>query len=119
MTKPLADRFSFAKIVAVFAVAFIVGMGLCGLDYLLGANGIGKRDEEFSVGPLDGLSLVVMILSAFGLVISLIAWAVAGIISSDATGRETDGSSRISDSDQDKGRLPESEADAPRKDPHD
>lgn len=119
MTKSLVDRFPFAKTVIVFAVGFLVGMGLCGLDYLLGAHGIGKRDEEFSVGPLDGLSLVVMILSALGLVISLIAWAVVGIIGSDVNARKNDEVTHISNLDEDVGQLPKSQADAPRKDPHD
>lgn len=80
MTDPTPKRFPFAKIVIVMAVAFLVGLGLCGLDIALGANGIGKTGEEFSVGPLDGVSLVVMALSAAGLVLSLIVWALAAII---------------------------------------
>jgi len=82
MSDPAKNRFPFAKIVAVMAVCFLVGIGLCGLDYALGAHGMGRTNAEFSVGPLDGLSLVVMALSAVGLVLSLIAWAVAAIIRS-------------------------------------
>ena len=76
------SRWSFAKVVVVMAVSFLVGLGLCGLDFVLGANGIGKPHEEFGVGPLDGLSLVVMILSASGLVLSLILWALAASVRS-------------------------------------
>jgi hypothetical protein len=82
MSDPAKNRFPFAKIVAVTAVCFLVGIGLCGLDHALGAHGIGRTNEEFSVGPLDGLSLAVMALSAVGLVLSLIAWVVAAIIRS-------------------------------------
>jgi hypothetical protein len=74
------QRISFAKVVTVFAVLFGLGVGLCGLDYLLAAKGIGKSTEEFGVGPLDGVSLVVMILSAFGLVITVIAWIIAAVV---------------------------------------
>jgi hypothetical protein len=82
MNDPAKNRFPFAKIVAVLAVCFLVGVGLCGLDYALGTHGIGRTNEEFSVGPLDGLSLAVMALSAVGLVLSLIAWVVAAMIRS-------------------------------------
>jgi hypothetical protein len=75
-------RFPFAKIVIGMAVSFLVGVGLCGLDFALGANGIGKPKEEFSVGPLDAVSLVVMVLSGAGLVLSLIVWALAAIVGS-------------------------------------
>jgi hypothetical protein len=80
MSDPAKNRFPFAKIVAVMAVCFLVGVGLCGLDYALGTHGIGKTNEEFNVGPIDGLSLAVMAFSAVGLVLSVIAWALAAII---------------------------------------
>jgi hypothetical protein len=76
------SRWSFAKVVVVMAVSFLVGLGLCGLDFALAANGIGKGTEEFSVGPLDGISLVVMVLSAAGLVLSLILWGLVAIVRS-------------------------------------
>ena len=82
MSDPTVKRFPFAKIVAVMAVCLLVGIGLCGLDYALAANGIGKSHEEFGVGPLDGLSIAVMILSALGLILSLIAWMLAAIFRS-------------------------------------
>jgi hypothetical protein len=62
------------------AVAFVVGVGLCGLDYVLAANGIGKSNEEFGVGPLDSVSLAVMVLSAIGLVITLVLWFLVAIL---------------------------------------
>ena len=76
------SRWSFAKVVVVMAVSFLVGLGLCGLDFVLGANGVGKRNWEFYVGPLDGISLVVMVLSAAGLVLSLILWGLVEIVRS-------------------------------------
>jgi hypothetical protein len=82
--------FPFAKIVVVLAVAFCVGLGLCGLDYLLAANGIGKSGEEFGVGPLDGVSLIVMILSGFGLVVAVIIWIIAAILGRLGLGRVSD-----------------------------
>ena len=82
MSEAPKSRWSFAKVVVVMAVSFLVGLGLCGLDFVLGANGIGKRNEEFYVGPLDGISLVVMVVSAAGLVLSLILWGLVAIVRS-------------------------------------
>jgi hypothetical protein len=84
VSKSPVDRFPFAKIVIILAVAFLVGLGLCGIDYVLAANGIGKSTEEFGVGILDGPSLVIMCLSAVCLIFTLILWAIAGIVSNFA-----------------------------------
>jgi hypothetical protein len=84
-------RYPFGKTVVIFAVAFLVGVGLCGLDYLLAANGIGKSTEEFGVGILDAPSLIIMFLSAACLIFTLIAWMIASIVSSTASiGSEDD-----------------------------
>lgn len=82
MGKSPVNRFPFAKIVVIFAVAFLVGIGLCGLDYLLAANGIGKSTEEFGVGILDAPSLIIMVLSAACLGLTLIVWMISAIVSS-------------------------------------
>ncbi|MGA2048890.1 MAG: hypothetical protein ABSG96_14425 [Terracidiphilus sp.] len=87
MSDPTVKRFPFAKIVIVMAVSFLVGVGLCGLDIALGAHGYGKTGE-FSAGPIDGLSLIVMILSAAGLVLSLIVWLLAVIVRSAGSGAQ-------------------------------
>ena len=68
--------------VAIVAIAFLVGVGLCGIDYLLAANGIGKSTEEFGVGILDAPSLIIMALSAAGLGLTLIVWMIAAFTSS-------------------------------------
>jgi hypothetical protein len=82
-----ADRSIFAKTVVVLAIAFVAGIGLCGLDYFLAAHGIGKSTEDFGVGPLDGVSLVVMGLSALGLVTTVVVWVLAAIIGSFGSSR--------------------------------
>jgi hypothetical protein len=76
---PWADRSIFAKLVTMLAIALGIGLGLCGLDFLLAAHGIGKSTQEFGVGPIDGLSLIVMVLSALGLMITLVVWVLAVI----------------------------------------
>ncbi len=80
MSKPQARGFPFAKIVVILAAAFGIGVGLCGLDFFLAAKGIGKSTEEFGVGPLDSVSLLVMLLSLGGLILTLIAWAIAAAV---------------------------------------
>jgi hypothetical protein len=82
MSKPLVDRIPFAKIVSVLAVALGVGIGLCGLDFFLGSHGIGKNTQEFGVGPIDALSLIVMVFSAIGLAIATIFWVVMAAVAS-------------------------------------
>lgn len=100
-----AGGVSFAKLVVVMAVAFGVGLGLCGLDYLLAANGIGKSTEEFGVGPLDGVSLVVMILSALGLVVTLVAWIIVAILGGFGIGRVSDEPQKLLDDKDDEDKL--------------
>jgi hypothetical protein len=80
MTSSRGSGFPFAKIVVVLALAFIAGIGLCGLDYFLASQGIGKSTQEFGVGPLDAVSLVVMVLSLAALVLMLIAWAISAAV---------------------------------------
>ena len=79
MNQSRSKSFSFEKLVTILAICFGVGVGLCGLDHFLAAHNIGRSTQEFGVGPLDGPSVIVMFLSAVGLVLALIAWAVAGI----------------------------------------
>jgi hypothetical protein len=76
MDEPKKKRNYFVIIITLFAVAFGIGIGLCALDYSLANHGIGKSSEEFGVGPLDSVSLAVMVLSAFGLVITIIIWVI-------------------------------------------
>ena len=104
MTDPTPKRFPFAKIVIVMAVCFLVGLGLCGLDFVLGSNGYGQPHEEFSVGPLDGVSIVVMALSLLGLVVSLIVWALSAIIWSAVSSGESKGARNASDEDEQSNR---------------
>jgi hypothetical protein len=84
------SRFPFSKIIVILAIVFLIGVGLCGIDYLLAANGIGKGTEEFGVGPLDALSLAVMAFSAICLIFTLIAWAITGVVSSFGPDHSTD-----------------------------
>jgi prepilin signal peptidase PulO-like enzyme (type II secretory pathway) len=82
VSKPLVERITFVKVVTVLAVAFGLGVGLCGLDFLLASGGIGKSHGEFGVGPLDAPSLIVMTLSACGLVVTTFLWVVFAAVRS-------------------------------------
>ena len=75
----MADRSRFAKIVTVLAVALGIGIGLCGLSFALPSS-----DNEFHTNWLSGVSLLIMVLSFFGLIITLIIWAITGIIGSSS-----------------------------------
>ena len=82
LSEPTVHRISFAKVAVALAVLFLIGVGLCGLDIFLASKGIGKSTQEFGVGPLDGVSVVVMALSALGLVITVILWIIAAVVGS-------------------------------------
>jgi hypothetical protein len=83
--------FPFAKIVVVLAIAFGVGVGLCGLSFVAASAGF-KSHEEFGVDSLGiaNVSLVVMVLSAGALVLALVAWAVAAIVGAGKGSSETE-----------------------------
>lgn len=92
-----ADRSWFAKMVVVLAVAFGIGLGLCGLDGLLVAHGIGRRNQEFAFGPLGGVSLWVMFVSGLGLVVTVLVWVLWVVIRSIRDGRGGNDPQRLFD----------------------
>jgi len=84
MSKPPSDAPPFAKIVVIFAASFAIGLGLCGLNFFLASHSAGGGNEEFGgVIPLGLFSLVILVISFLGLVVSLLVWAVAGILRDD------------------------------------
>ena len=85
MIKLFANRSLLARIVIGMALCLLIGLGLCGLDIAGWANGIGKPQgggENFGAGPIDALSLIVMVLSAAGLALSLALWVIVAIVKS-------------------------------------
>jgi len=72
----LLDRINFPKIVIVLAVTFGVALGACGLT-AIGLTAIGGTlGGNFAI-TLGLIELGVMLLSLLGLVLTLIAWAIA------------------------------------------
>jgi hypothetical protein len=69
-----------AKTVTVLAATFCMGVGLCALDYQLGAHGIGRPNTGIGVGPLDGVSILIMVGALLGLAVTLIGWLVSYIL---------------------------------------
>lgn len=78
----MANRLSFAKIVTILAVAFGIGLGLCGLSALLPSSG-----EEFHTNWLSLPSLLIMVLSFVGLIVTLLIWIIASAIGGFSTKR--------------------------------
>jgi hypothetical protein len=74
MKGPLRDLSPFAKAIAMFAIAFGIGCGLCGLSFV-----VPSADSEFHTNWLSIPSLLLIILSLFGLAATAIAWMIAGI----------------------------------------
>jgi hypothetical protein len=76
-------RSGMAKTLVVLAATFCVGVGLCALDFQLRAHGFGRtQGNGINVGPLDSVSLIVMIGSLSGLAITLIVWFVTFLLRS-------------------------------------
>lgn len=71
----MLDRFPFAKIVTVLSIAFGIGLGLCGLSAILPSTG-----EEFHTNWLSLPSLLIMVLSFLGLIVTLFVWIIASAI---------------------------------------
>ena len=80
MRERLVDRIPFAKVVIVLAVAFGIGLGLCGVDIAF-LDKFRSPGEEF--GPntfVGGIGAIAMALSALGLVLTCVAWSVVGVV---------------------------------------
>jgi len=82
MTKPLVNRIPFAKIVIGLVIVFILSLGLCGVSVVVALQpGMPHRWARL-VNQAAGLDMVVLVLSAFGLVVTVIAWVVLAIVRS-------------------------------------
>jgi hypothetical protein len=91
----LADRSPFAKIVTLLAVAFGIGLGLCGLSVVLPSS-----DTEFHTNWLSLPSLLIMVLSFLGLIVTLLIWIIASAISDFST-KSSDPQTLFGNSDED------------------
>ncbi|MGH9598620.1 MAG: hypothetical protein ACRD27_02050 [Terracidiphilus sp.] len=79
MREPPSDGFPFSKTIVVFAVMFGISLGLCGLNFILPQWGR-NFSEEFSVGTLAFISLIAMVVSALGLVLTTISWVISSVV---------------------------------------
>ena len=83
MSEQRGKRSWLAKMVIVMAISFLVGAGLCGLSIAVASSGFQSNQEfggdKFGIGTI---SILVMVFSLAGLVLSLIAWAIAAAIGS-------------------------------------
>ena len=77
MSKRLIDRISFAKITTILAISFGIGMGLCGLSFVFPSRG-----NEWGMNGLSLPSLLVMLISFLGLIITLATRMIVGVINS-------------------------------------
>ena len=76
----LASRFPFTKIIVVLASAFGIALGLCGLTALGSFSGHSAIANVLA--PLAFIELGVILLSAAGLVLTVVVWVVLSIIDS-------------------------------------
>jgi hypothetical protein len=73
MSKPLVNRRRFAKIVTVLAISFGIGLGLCRLSIL-------PSQDNLDINWLSWLSLLIMVVSFVGLIVTLISWVIRIVI---------------------------------------
>jgi ABC-type dipeptide/oligopeptide/nickel transport system permease component len=92
MSRALVDRIPFAKIITVLAIAFGVALGMCGVVAAASSQWRGGERALMTIGIID---LVVMVLSAVGLVVTVIAWVILGITS--GFGRKTSDPQKLFD----------------------
>ena len=82
MSKPLLDGIPFAKIITVLAIAFGIGLGLCGLDAAL-LGGLRSPANEFGPNTIvGGIGAFAMLLSAAALVVTIFIWVVTVVVGS-------------------------------------
>lgn len=75
-----ADRSIFRKIFTVLALAFIAGIGLCGVDATFLAN-LRDTHEEFGPNTFIGtIGAFALVLSALGLILTAVAWVVVRLV---------------------------------------
>ncbi len=99
MREPPSDGFPFSKVVVFFACMFGISLGLCGLSAILPQWGSNPR-EEFSVGAIGVISGIGIVISAFGLTLTTIAWVISSIVG--GFGRKYSGPQRLFDNSDDK-----------------
>ena len=80
MTEPLVRRIPFTKIVVILAVTFGIGFGMCGLSAFVA----GAMHSSRSAGNFLAIVMIidagVIVLSAIGLVLTVIVWVILSII---------------------------------------
>lgn len=83
----MSERSVFAKIMTILAVAFGVGMGLCGLSAVVPSS-----DSEFHTNWLSLPSLLIMALSSLGLIATVLVRIIGsafGDFSANSSGPQT------------------------------
>ena len=82
MSNPLVDRIPFVKILIVLAIVFGISLGLCGLTGMSVMQG-GKMSTGLQriLGETVVWDMLGMVLSAAGIVLTVIAWVVLTVVS--------------------------------------
>jgi len=84
----MLERVNFPKVITVLAIVFGIALGSCGITAMIALGGAG-RSQGFgpALAVLGYGELLVMILSAVGLVVVAAVWIVASITGSFHRGR--------------------------------
>ena len=113
MSASPGKRISFAKVVVVLAVVFVLGLGLCGLDATVLAR-FRSHYQEFGPNTFVGtIGAWTLVLSALGLVVTIIAWVLSAVVS--GVSRKDDAPQKLFD---DYGETKQGDDEAKHDDPH-
>ena len=72
----LLERINFPKVVTILAITFGVALGACGLT----GTGIASRGGTEILVSLAFIELAVVLLSAVGLVLTVVVWIIASAL---------------------------------------
>jgi hypothetical protein len=81
VSKSFVERIPFAKILIGLVLVFLVSLGLCGVSFVLTLQSTnGHSGNGNSLSHAIGYELVVMVLSAAGILVTCIVWIVAVVV---------------------------------------
>ena len=85
MSRPLAERVPFAKILIGLVVVFLLSLGMCGVTLVFSVQGGNRRSAAARLlTQAFGVEVVGMVLAAAGILVISIVWVVAVVVGSSS-----------------------------------
>jgi hypothetical protein len=81
MTESKRSRITFAKVVVVLAIVFVISLGLCGLSVALSSASAGQETVYIVMLFAGGAG---MLIAGLGLLVTLVLWMISAIAKSSS-----------------------------------